>query len=159
MRGSLYGAQDLQDARVIVLDEPFNGVDSTTQDVLLEVLSSLRSGGAAVVMATHDQRIVNMMRKRVIQLEDGRVVRDDRRVDASPDVGPSVTPLTADRASSCAHLPPRHARPPAASAAARRASACSRATDTSTCIACRSGLSGSSSWDCWSISFDTVSSQ
>ena len=36
-------------------------------------------------------------------------------------------------------------RPPAASAAARRASTCSRATDTSTCIACRSGLAGSRS--------------
>jgi cell division transport system ATP-binding protein len=32
-----------------------------------------------VVMATHDREMVDKMRRRVIQLEDGRVVRDDRR--------------------------------------------------------------------------------
>jgi manganese/iron transport system ATP-binding protein len=49
-----------QDARLLLLDEPFNGVDSTTQDVLLEVLSSLRASGAAVVMATHDLSVAHL---------------------------------------------------------------------------------------------------
>jgi manganese/iron transport system ATP-binding protein len=49
-----------QDAKLLLLDEPFNGVDSTTQDVLLEVLSSLRSAGAAVVMATHDLSVAHL---------------------------------------------------------------------------------------------------
>ena len=49
------------------------------------------------------------------------------------------------RGSSAPGLESSTMRPPAASAAARRCSTCSRATDTSTCIACRSGLAGSSS--------------
>jgi manganese/iron transport system ATP-binding protein len=43
-----------QEARLLLLDEPFNGVDTTTIDVLLGVLSRLRDAGAAVVMSTHD---------------------------------------------------------------------------------------------------------
>jgi manganese/iron transport system ATP-binding protein len=49
-----------QDAQLLLLDEPFNGVDTTTQDVLLEVLSTLRSAGAAVVMATHDLSVAHL---------------------------------------------------------------------------------------------------
>ena len=49
-----------QDAKLLLLDEPFNGVDSTTQDVLLEVLMALRSSGAAVVMATHDLSVAHL---------------------------------------------------------------------------------------------------
>jgi manganese/iron transport system ATP-binding protein len=49
-----------QDAKLLLLDEPFNGVDTTTQDVLLEVLSSLRAAGAAVVMATHDLSVAHL---------------------------------------------------------------------------------------------------
>jgi manganese/iron transport system ATP-binding protein len=49
-----------QDAKLLLLDEPFNGVDTTTQDVLLEVLSSLREAGAAVVMATHDLSVAHL---------------------------------------------------------------------------------------------------
>ena len=49
-----------QDAKLLLLDEPFNGVDTTTQDVLLDVLSSLRESGAAVVMATHDLSVAHL---------------------------------------------------------------------------------------------------
>ena len=43
-----------QQARVLLLDEPFNGVDGTTQDLLLGVLAELRDEGVAVIMSTHD---------------------------------------------------------------------------------------------------------
>jgi manganese/iron transport system ATP-binding protein len=49
-----------QDAKLLLLDEPFNGVDTTTQDVLLEVLTALRQAGAAVVMATHDLSVAHL---------------------------------------------------------------------------------------------------
>jgi manganese/iron transport system ATP-binding protein len=49
-----------QQATLLLLDEPFNGVDTTTQDVLLEVLTSLRAAGAAVVMATHDLSVAHL---------------------------------------------------------------------------------------------------
>jgi manganese/iron transport system ATP-binding protein len=49
-----------QEAELLLLDEPFNGVDATTQQVLLDVLGRLRTGGTAVVMATHDLAVAHL---------------------------------------------------------------------------------------------------
>ncbi len=49
-----------QQAQLLLLDEPFNGVDSRTQDVLLDVLKQVRAAGAAVVMSTHDLAIAHL---------------------------------------------------------------------------------------------------
>lgn len=49
-----------QDARLLLLDEPFNGVDGTTQDLLLDLLGELRRTGVAIVMSTHDLAIANL---------------------------------------------------------------------------------------------------
>ncbi len=49
-----------QEARLLLLDEPFNGVDSTTTEVVLNVLAALRADGVALVMATHDLSIAHL---------------------------------------------------------------------------------------------------
>ncbi len=49
-----------QQAELLLLDEPFNGVDSRTQNVLLDVLKSLRSNGVSVVMSTHDLAVAHL---------------------------------------------------------------------------------------------------
>jgi len=49
-----------QRAQLLLLDEPFNGVDTTTTEVVLEVLHELRAEGASVVMATHDLSIAHL---------------------------------------------------------------------------------------------------
>jgi manganese/iron transport system ATP-binding protein len=49
-----------QEAQLLLLDEPFNGVDAVTQEVLLKVLGRLRNDGAAVVMATHDISVAHL---------------------------------------------------------------------------------------------------
>jgi manganese/iron transport system ATP-binding protein len=49
-----------QEARLLLLDEPFNGVDSATQDLLLTVLADLRADGVAVVMSTHDLAVAHL---------------------------------------------------------------------------------------------------
>ena len=49
-----------QDAKLLLLDEPFNGVDSVTQEVLIDVLGRLRAAGTAVVMATHDLSVAHL---------------------------------------------------------------------------------------------------
>jgi manganese/iron transport system ATP-binding protein len=49
-----------QEAELLLLDEPFNGVDTQTQEVLLTVLSALRATGTAVVMATHDISVAHL---------------------------------------------------------------------------------------------------
>jgi manganese/iron transport system ATP-binding protein len=49
-----------QEARLLLLDEPFNGVDAISQDLLLAALGRLRDGGAAVVMSTHDLALAHL---------------------------------------------------------------------------------------------------
>jgi manganese/iron transport system ATP-binding protein len=49
-----------QEAKLLLLDEPFNGVDTTTQDLLVQVLADLRAGGAAVVLSTHDLTMAHL---------------------------------------------------------------------------------------------------
>ena len=45
----------------------------------MQLLYRINRTGTTVVMATHDREMVDQMRRRVIALEDGRLVRDDRR--------------------------------------------------------------------------------
>jgi manganese/iron transport system ATP-binding protein len=49
-----------QEPRVLLLDEPFNGVDAVSQDALLDALRRLRAGGAAVVVSTHDLALAHL---------------------------------------------------------------------------------------------------
>jgi manganese/iron transport system ATP-binding protein len=49
-----------QEAELLLLDEPFNGVDTTTTEVLLDLLATLRARGVAVVMSTHDLAVAHL---------------------------------------------------------------------------------------------------
>ena len=49
-----------QQSQLLLLDEPFNGVDAATQDLLLLVLADLRTEGVAVVMSTHDLAVAHL---------------------------------------------------------------------------------------------------
>jgi manganese/iron transport system ATP-binding protein len=49
-----------QEARLLLLDEPFNGVDTTTTDLVLDVLERLRADGVAVVLSTHDLSVAHL---------------------------------------------------------------------------------------------------
>ncbi len=49
-----------QEAELLLLDEPFNGVDSLTTDLVVDVLAQLRAEGAAVVMSTHDLAVAHL---------------------------------------------------------------------------------------------------
>jgi manganese/iron transport system ATP-binding protein len=49
-----------QQPRLLLLDEPFNGVDAVSQDALLKALADLRADGAAVVVSTHDLALAHL---------------------------------------------------------------------------------------------------
>ncbi|KMS87372.1 cell division ATP-binding protein FtsE [Prauserella rugosa] len=64
---------------VLLADEPTGNLDpDTSQDIML-LLERINRTGTTVVMATHDHSIVDSMRRRVVELDLGRVIRDDRR--------------------------------------------------------------------------------
>jgi cell division transport system ATP-binding protein len=64
---------------ILLADEPTGNLDPTTSAGIMEILDKINQNGTTVVMATHDDDIVNSMRKRVIELRHGRVVRDEAR--------------------------------------------------------------------------------
>ena len=59
---------------VIVLDEPTFGQDRRGHDALLEILASHVGNGAAVIAATHDERFIEAFARRIVRLEQGRIV-------------------------------------------------------------------------------------
>jgi cell division transport system ATP-binding protein len=56
---------------ILLADEPTGNLDPGTSEGIMRLLDRINKTGTTVVMATHDTRIVNMMRKRVIQLDRG----------------------------------------------------------------------------------------
>lgn len=65
--------------RILLCDEPTGNLDPSTSVGIMKLLDRINRTGATVVMATHDQHIVDSMRRRVVELEDGVVVRDQSR--------------------------------------------------------------------------------
>ncbi|HEV2952901.1 MAG TPA: cell division ATP-binding protein FtsE [Candidatus Dormibacteraeota bacterium] len=63
---------------VIIADEPTGNLDPATAWEIMQLLMRINAGGATVVMATHNREIVDMLRRRVVAIEHGRVARDDR---------------------------------------------------------------------------------
>ncbi len=64
---------------VIVADEPTGNLDPETSMGIMNLLEEINFRGSTIVMATHNKDIVNSMRKRVIAIEDGNIVRDEAR--------------------------------------------------------------------------------
>ena len=61
---------------ILIADEPTGNLDPATSVGIMKLLDRINRTGTTVLMATHDSGIVDQMRKRVIELEGGRVVRD-----------------------------------------------------------------------------------
>ncbi|GAA2071464.1 cell division ATP-binding protein FtsE [Aeromicrobium halocynthiae] len=64
---------------ILIADEPTGNLDPTTSVGIMKLLDRINRTGTTVVMATHDSSVVDQMRKRVIELDDGRIVRDEAR--------------------------------------------------------------------------------
>nr|WP_202887090.1 cell division ATP-binding protein FtsE [Cohnella zeiphila] len=64
---------------VIVADEPTGNLDPETSWGIMKLLEEIHFRGTTIVMATHNKEIVNTLRKRVIAIERGTIVRDEPR--------------------------------------------------------------------------------
>ena len=65
--------------KILIADEPTGNLDPNTSVGIMKLLDRINRTGTTVVMATHDSGIVDQMRKRVVELADGHVVRDQAR--------------------------------------------------------------------------------
>ena len=63
---------------ILLADEPTGNLDPGTSVGIMRLLDRINRSGATIVMATHDHAIVDAMQRRVVQLEDGRIIRDER---------------------------------------------------------------------------------
>jgi cell division transport system ATP-binding protein len=64
---------------ILLADEPTGNLDPATSEGIMKLLSRINLIGTTVAMATHDKNIVNSMRRRVVELEDGEIIRDQKR--------------------------------------------------------------------------------
>lgn len=64
---------------VLIADEPTGNLDPDTAKEIMKVLSDINGRGTTILMATHAKDIVNSMKKRVIEIHDGKLVRDEQK--------------------------------------------------------------------------------
>jgi cell division transport system ATP-binding protein len=64
---------------LLICDEPTGNLDPDTSVGIMQLLYRINRSGTTILMATHDREMVDKMRKRVIALEGGKLLRDERR--------------------------------------------------------------------------------
>ena len=64
---------------ILIADEPTGNLDPETSWEIMDIFLKINAAGTTILMATHDKEIVNVMKKRVIAIEDGHIVRDEMR--------------------------------------------------------------------------------
>ncbi|MCX7522007.1 cell division ATP-binding protein FtsE [Microbacterium sp. STN6] len=111
--------------QILLADEPTGNLDPATSAGIMAVLQRINAGGTTVLMATHEAAIVDKMQQRVIELTNGRIVRDERHggytttipvireADAAAAPAPTVAPVPAA-------VPPAPVPQPAPEPAPRR---------------------------------------
>ncbi|WP_455265600.1 cell division ATP-binding protein FtsE [Phascolarctobacterium sp.] len=67
----------VNDPVFVIADEPTGNLDPETSWDIMEIFKEINAEGTTIVMATHDKEIVDAMGKRVIAIEDGKIVRDE----------------------------------------------------------------------------------
>jgi cell division transport system ATP-binding protein len=67
----------VHDPRLIIADEPTGNLDPLISWEIIQLLLRINEMGTTVLMATHDAEVVTALRRRVVALEDGRIVRDE----------------------------------------------------------------------------------
>jgi cell division transport system ATP-binding protein len=67
----------VHDPRIVIADEPTGNLDPLISWEIIQLLLRINELGVTVLMATHDADVVTALRKRVVALEEGRVIRDE----------------------------------------------------------------------------------
>ncbi len=65
--------------KILLCDEPTGNLDPSNTTEIMELLLRINLKGTTVIVATHNQAVVDRMRRRVIRMEDGKIVTDEER--------------------------------------------------------------------------------
>jgi cell division transport system ATP-binding protein len=69
----------INDPPILICDEPTGNLDPETSWEIMKLLRNINKAGTTIIMVTHDKEIVNDMQQRVVALEKGKIVRDQRK--------------------------------------------------------------------------------
>ena len=69
----------VNDPKIVIADEPTGNLDPETSWDIMDIFKRINATGTTIVMATHDKTIVDRMKKRVVALVEGKIVRDELR--------------------------------------------------------------------------------
>jgi cell division transport system ATP-binding protein len=67
--------------KLLIADEPTGNLDPDTSWGIMKILEEINAAGTTIIMATHSKEIVNTIKRRVIAIEGGMIVRDQHRGD------------------------------------------------------------------------------
>lgn len=67
------------EAKILLADEPTGNLDPKTSWEILKIVNEINKNGKTVIMATHNVDIVNSLKKRVIVLSEGKIIRDEKK--------------------------------------------------------------------------------
>ena len=62
---------------VVIADEPTGNLDPDTSREIMQLFEKINETGTTILMVTHDRPVVDEMRKRVIEIDKGRIIRDE----------------------------------------------------------------------------------
>ena len=69
----------VNDPAILIADEPTGNLDPETSWDIMDIFKRINAAGTTIVVATHDKNIVDTMQRRVVAIEDGKIVRDEQR--------------------------------------------------------------------------------
>lgn len=67
------------EAKILLADEPTGNLDPRTSWEILRIINNINKLGATVIMATHNMDIVNSLKKRVITISNGKIIKDEKK--------------------------------------------------------------------------------
>ena len=68
----------ISEPEIILADEPTADLDPKISLEIMEILEKINKNGTTIIMATHNEKIVEKMKKRVIRIEDGKIIKDQK---------------------------------------------------------------------------------
>ena len=69
----------VNDPKLVIADEPTGNLDPATTWDIMDIFRRINDAGTTIIMATHDKDIVNRLKRRVVEIEGGKIVRDQQR--------------------------------------------------------------------------------
>ncbi len=64
--------------KILLADEPTGNLDSSSTWIVVDLIKKINDWGTTIIFGTHDQDVVNTLRKRVVHIEKGKIIRDEK---------------------------------------------------------------------------------